>query len=79
MSQIRKDELGRTNDEGRRTNGGITPGFAFGYDPTGRSIFYMNSEIEQVGANFDIGYETIFYIKTTKFRIGVSTSLPLRI
>jgi len=44
-----------------------------------RSIFYMNSKIEQMGANFDIGYETIFYIKTTKFRIGVSTSLPLRI
>jgi hypothetical protein len=30
---------GMTNDECRLTNGGITSGFASGYDPTGLSVF----------------------------------------
>jgi hypothetical protein len=35
-----KPEL--TNDEWRMTNDGIASGFAFGYDPTGRSVFSIN-------------------------------------
>jgi hypothetical protein len=39
---LKHDTLYETsgNDECRLTNDGIASGFAFGYDPTGRSVFF---------------------------------------
>jgi hypothetical protein len=40
------------NDECRLTNGGIASGFAFGYDPTGRSVVLKMTEF--INSTFDV-------------------------
>jgi hypothetical protein len=38
------------------TNDGIASGFAFGYDPTGRSVIFFTKQTEFIPSTFDIHY-----------------------
>ena len=55
-----------TNDECRMSNDGIASGFASGYDPTGRSVFFKIDRIHY--SMFDVG-RSMFDVHQFLFRL----------